>query len=216
MLVLGLTGSIGMGKSHAARVLARHRVPSFDADDTVHRLLGPKGQALPAVTARFGAGVVGPQGVDRAALRKVVFGNSQALRDLEGIIHPLVAQAQRQFLGHQARARRRLVALNIPLLLETGGAARVDRVAVITAPARVQRARVLSRPGMSAATFKAICAQQLPDREKRRRADVVITSGLGRAVTERQLRRLVRLLKHCRGQVWSPSWGNRGVTRNRP
>jgi len=216
MMVLGLTGSIGMGKSTVARMLGRHGIPSFDADRGVHRLLGPKGAAVAAVAARFGADLIGDAGIDRARLRERVFGQQSQIHQLERLLHPLVATLEWRFLQQQARRRCRVAVLDVPLLLEAGGRQRVDRVMVVTAPSRVQRARVLRRRGMSEAVLKAILARQMPDREKRRRADFVITSGLGYGVSERQVRRAVRRLKSCRGRVWGPGWRRPRREGNRP
>ena len=194
MIVLGLTGSVGMGKSTAAAMLRQMGVPVHDADAVVHGLLAPGGAAVAAVAAAFPGTAVGG-GIDRARLGKEVFGDAAALRRLEGILHPLVRKSEQRFLK-AARARRApLVVLDIPLLFETGGGKRSDAVVVITAPAFLQRARVLARPGMSEERFRAILAKQMPDAEKRRRADFVVTSGLGRAPTFRALRRIVRSLR---------------------
>jgi len=193
MIVLGLTGSVGMGKSTAAAMLRQLGVPVHDADVAVHRLLAPGGAAVPAVASAFPGTAVGG-GIDRALLGKQVFGDAAALRRLERILHPLVRKSEQRFLK-RARARRApLVALDIPLLFETGGEKRCDAVVVVSAPAFLQRARVLARPGMSEERLRAILAKQVPDAEKRRRADFVVTSGLGRAPTFRGLRRVVRAL----------------------
>lgn len=189
---IGLTGSIGMGKSAIAAMFARFGIPVFDADAEVRRLQGPGGAALAAIEAAF-PGTTGPAGVDRAALGAAVFGRPAALARLEAILHPLVGRAQARFL---ARYRgRRAVLLDIPLLFESGGAGRADLVAVASAPARVQRARVLARAGMSPAKFAAVLAHQLPDAEKRRRADRVIETGRGRLATFRAVRALARLAR---------------------
>jgi dephospho-CoA kinase len=195
MIVLGLTGSVGMGKSTAAAMFRRLRIPVHDSDAVVHRLLARRGAAVNAVAAAF-PGVFGADGaVDRAALGRRVFDDRPALRRLERILHPLVRRSQQRFL-RQARARRLpLVVLDIPLLFETGGARRCDQVVVVSAPYWLQRRRVLARPGMSEDRFRAILAQQLPDHAKRRCADHVVPSGLGRAVTFRRLKRLVRVLR---------------------
>ncbi len=181
MIVLGLTGSLGMGKSTAAAMLRRLGVPVHDSDATVHRLMAPGGTA--------------DGGIDRAALGRRVFADAKALRRLERILHPLVRQSQQRFLD-AARARRvPLVVLDVPLLFETGGETRCDKVVVVSAPAAVQRARVMARAGMTEPRFRAILAKQMPDAEKRRRADYVVPSGLGRALTYRELRRIVRVLR---------------------
>jgi len=198
MIVLGLTGSVGMGKSTAALMLRRLGVAVHDSDGAVHRLLAPKGAAVAAVAAAFPGVQSREGGFDRAQLGARVFADPAALRRLERILHPLVRQSQQRFLA-RARARRlRLVVLDIPLLFETGGTRRCDEVVVVSAPAFLQRARVLARPGMSEARFSAILAQQVPDAHKRRRADHVVPSGLGRAVTFRRLKRIVGGIKSPR------------------
>jgi dephospho-CoA kinase len=194
MIVLGLTGSIGMGKTTAANILRRMGLPLHDADRAVHRLLAKGGAAVAAVAAAF-PGVVTDGAVDRERLGAQVFEEPAALKRLEGILHPAVRRATRDFLGRQARARRSLVVLDIPLLFETGGAALCDAVVVVAAPPFVQRARVMARRGMTPARFQAILAKQMPDREKRRRADFVVNTGLSKAATLRQLRAIVTLLR---------------------
>lgn len=176
MLILGLTGSIGMGKSRAARAFRGFGVRVFDADKTVHRLMEKEGAAVGAVERAFPGTVTGGV-VDRVALGAKVFGKPDELRRLERILHPRVRAARTRFL-YRARARRdALVVLDIPLLLETGGDADCDYTAVVTAPYFIQRARVLARRGMSEEKFAAVLTQQMPDTEKRRRADFVIPTG---------------------------------------
>lgn len=192
MIVVGLTGSIGMGKSTAAAMLRRMRVPLFDADRTVHRLLAPGGAAVGRVDAVFPGVRSATGGIDRELLGRRVFGDPQALARLEGILHPMVAQAEKRFLA-EARARREAIAvLDIPLLYESRGAARCDYVVVVSAPAMLQRQRVMRRPGMTEARFKAILKQQMPDAEKRRRADFVVPTGLNREFSLKRLRAIVR------------------------
>ena len=195
MIVLVLTGSVGMGKSTAASMFRQLGVPVHDSDAAVHRLLAPGGAAVPAVAAAF-PGVTDKQGgIDRGTLGARVFGDGRALKRLERILHPFVRRSQARFLK-QARARRvPLVVLDIPLLFETGGEKRCDAVVVVWAPPWVQRARVMARPNMTEGRFRAILAKQMPDREKRRRADYIVPSGVGRAVTYRRLMRLVRTLR---------------------
>jgi dephospho-CoA kinase len=194
MIVLGLTGSIGMGKTTAAKMLRRMGLPLHDADRAVHRLLARGGAAVAAVEAAF-PGVVADGAVDRERLAGQVFEDRAALKRLEEILHPAVRRATRAFLDRQVRAGRSLVVLDIPLLFETSGSVLCDAVAVVTAPTFVQRDRVLGRRGMTAARFQAILAKQMPDREKRRRADFVVNTGLGKANTLRQLRAIVTLLR---------------------
>ncbi|CUW37899.1 Dephospho-CoA kinase [Magnetospirillum sp. XM-1] len=198
MKILGLTGSIGMGKSTAAAMLRRLGVPVHDADATVHGLFGPGGKAVAAVDAAF-PGVVGADGaVNRAALGARVFGDDAALKRLEAIVHPLVRAAERDFLARHRRHGTRLVVLDIPLLFETRGERRCDLVAVVSAPAFLQAARVLARPGMTRARLDAVLAKQMPDGQKRRRADVVIPTGLGKGPAWKRLKALVQRMRGCR------------------
>jgi dephospho-CoA kinase len=188
---LGLTGSIGMGKSTVAAMFARERVPVFDADAVVRALQGAGGAALPAIEAAF-PGVTSANGLDRAALAARVFGDPAALRRLEAILHPCVARARARFLTQHAGGR--VVVLDVPLLFETGGETYCDAVAVVSAPARVQRARVLARAGMSQARFEAVLAAQWPDNAKQAHADFVIPTGRGRRITRAAVRVLARAL----------------------
>ncbi len=194
MIVVGLTGGVGMGKSTAAAMLRRMRVPVHDADATVHRLMAKGGAAVAAVADAF-PGVVKNGAADRKALGRRVFGDPPALTRLEAILHPLVRRDQNQFLRRQRAAHAPLVVLDIPLLYEGGGGRRLDAVITMTAPAFLQRRRVLSRPGMTEAQFAAILARQVPDSQRRREADFVVPSGLGRAATFRRLRRIVARLR---------------------
>lgn len=190
--VLGLTGSIGMGKSATAAMFAKLGVPVHDADAAVHALYGPGGAAADAIGREF-PGTLAPRGgVDRAALREAVLGDAARLKRLEALVHPLVRRESEAFLARHAQAP--LVVLDIPLLYETGGEGRCDAVAVVSAPAEVQRERVLARPGMNEAAFAAILAKQMPDAEKRARADYVIDTGHGFAKTEAEVARLVATL----------------------
>lgn len=195
MIVLGLTGSIGMGKSTAAGMLRRLRVPLFDADAAVHRLLAPDGTAVERVAAAFPDVKTSEGGIERGRLGRQVFGDPPALARLEAILHPMVAAEESRFLA-RARARRsRLVVLDVPLLYESRGAGRCDYVLVVSAPAFLQRQRVLRRPGMSEARLAAILEKQMPDREKRRLADFVVQTGLGRNLTLRRLKAIVAELR---------------------
>jgi len=195
VIVLGLTGSIGMGKSNAAAALRRLGVPVFDADAAVHRLLGRGGAAVPAVRAAFPMTEGAGGAIDRQRLGREVFGRPAELRQLEQILHPMVRQAERRFRA-AARARRApVVVLDIPLLFETGGDRRCDRVVVVSAPAWLQRQRVARRPGMTDSRLRAILAAQMPDREKRRRADFVVLTGLSRARTLRELKQILSILR---------------------
>lgn len=188
MIIVGLTGSIGMGKSEVARMFRGAGVPVFDADAEVHRLQGPGGAAVAPIEAAF-PGATGPGGVDRGKLGSMVLGDDVAMKRLEGIVHPLVAESRAAFL--EAHHAAPLIVFDIPLLFETGGEGRVDAVLVVSAPADVQRARVLARPGMSKAKFEAILARQTPDAEKRARADHVIDTGVSLEETRAQVRSLI-------------------------
>lgn len=194
MIVLGLTGSIGMGKSTVAAMLRDAGVPVFDADAEVYRLQGPKGAALAAIEAAF-PGTTGPKGVDRAKLGAAVFGDAKARKQLEAIVHPMVRRAQQDFLAAARAARKPLVALDIPLLFEGGGHAHVDATIVVSAPAHTQRRRVLARPGMTHEKFAAILATQMRDREKRRRADFIVDTGNSLRETRAEIRHLVSCLR---------------------
>jgi dephospho-CoA kinase len=211
VIILGLTGSIGMGKSTAAATLRRLGVPLFDADACVHRLLGPRGAAVEPVAAVFPGVLDAAGGIDRQRLGQLVFRDPAALRHLEGIIHPKVRQAERRFVARERARRSPLVVLDIPLLFESGGFERCDFVLVVSAPARLQRERVMRRPGMSESRFADILRAQIPDREKRRRADFVVPTALGRNVTFQQLKAIVRTLR--RGDLPRSHRGNRRCAR---
>lgn len=191
-IVLGLTGSIGMGKSTVAGMFGRLGVPVFDADAAVHVLQGPGGRLLAGIEGLF-PGTTGPAGVDRAALGAIVLHDKAALARLERLVHPGVAQMQRTFL--RRHRSHRLVVLDIPLLFEKGGWRRVDEIAVVSAPPWVQRRRVLARPGMTAARLARIRALQTPDAEKRRRAHHLIPTGGGKGGTAAAVRKLTACLR---------------------
>ena len=183
--ILGLTGSIGMGKSTAAKMFIAEGIPVFDADAEVHRLQGPGGALVAAIEARF-PGTTGPNGVDRQKLGAQVLGNAHELAALEAIIHPAVGRAQKIFLSrHRARD---VVVLDIPLLFEKGGWRRVGAIAVVSAPAWMQRKRVMRRPGMTGAKLRVIRHLQVPDRVKRARADFIVETGRPKSATHRQIR----------------------------
>ncbi|MGH7067532.1 MAG: dephospho-CoA kinase [Acetobacteraceae bacterium] len=194
MLVIGLTGGMGMGKSTAAEVFRRAGIPVFDADRVVHALGAPGGRAVGAIGATF-PGVVRNGAVDRARLRSRVLAERDGLTRLEAILHPLVLQAEGDFLRRARRAGRPLAVLDIPLLFETGAERRVDRVVVVSAPASVQRARLLRRGKMQPGEVCAILTRQMPDHEKRRLADLVVPTGLSRHHAGRLIRRLIRELR---------------------
>jgi dephospho-CoA kinase len=189
--IIGLTGSIGMGKSTVAAMFRKLGVPVFDADAEVRRVQGPGGRALAAIEAAF-PGTTHAGGLHREKLGAAVFGDHTQLRRLEQILHPLVAEAQSEFLG--AHRLKPAIVLDVPLLFEKGGWQRCHLTVVVSAPFRVQRARVLARPGMTRQKFAGILKGQMPDREKRSRADVVIETGRGRRETWAAVKRLVASL----------------------
>lgn len=189
--ILGLTGSIGMGKSTVAAMFEELGVPVFDADAAVHELQGPGGALLPAIEGEF-PGTTGPDGVDRLKLGAAVFGNAEALRRLEAIVHPAVGAMRTKFLS--SNADQPLIVFDIPLLFEKGGADRVDAVAVVSASAQDQRQRVLARPGMSKEKFEQILGLQVPDADKRARADFVIDTSASLAETRDAVARIARQL----------------------
>ncbi|HKH65899.1 MAG TPA: dephospho-CoA kinase [Reyranella sp.] len=201
MMIVGLTGSIGMGKSTAAKMLRQMGVPVYDADANVHAIQAKGGVALPAIEAAF-PGVVKDGVLDRQALGARVFGNKEALRRLEAIVHPLVGERQRAFLKRAAWRGEKLVVLDIPLLFEGAGERRVDATLVVSAPAFLQRQRVMARPGMSKERLDGILRQQVPDALKRRKATIVIPTGLGLAPTRLALAKAIARLKKRRGRFW--------------
>ena len=191
MVVLGLTGTVAMGKSRTAALCARLGVPVFDSDAVARRVTGPGGTAAGAVAAAFPGAAPGGV-IDRPALARRVFSDRAALRRLEAIVHPYVARARNAWLRRQALARAAVVVLDVPLLFETGGDARCDAVLVVSAPGFVQRQRVLQRPNMDAGRLRGILARQMAASEQRRRADVVIPTGQGPRTALRALRRALR------------------------
>ncbi|PCG13723.1 MULTISPECIES: dephospho-CoA kinase [Sphingomonas] len=195
-VLLGLTGSIGMGKSTVAQMFADEGVPVFDADAAVHRLQGPGGAVVAAIEARF-PGTTGANGVDRAALGAAVLGDDAAMKALEAIVHPAVGAERAAFLARHAAAP--LVVFDVPLLFETGGDRGVDKVAVVSAAPDVQRTRTLARPGMTAAKFDAMLARQLPDADKRARADWVIPTDVPLDETRAAVRRVIACVRGGEG-----------------
>jgi dephospho-CoA kinase len=188
MLVLGLTGSIGMGKSTTAQFFAEEGVPVLDADATVHRFY--EGEAVPLIEAAF-PGTTHAGKVDRAQLGKAVIGNAQALKRLEQIVHPLYRKAEAHFLDQAEAAGVPVVVLDVPLLFETGGNARVDAVVVVTAPAEMQQARLLERDGMTLEKFLALLEKQMPDAQKRERADFLVDTSKGFDSARTQVRAIL-------------------------
>jgi dephospho-CoA kinase len=194
MLILGLTGSIGMGKSTTSKMFQAEGVPVYDSDAAVHALYAVGGAAVGPVAEAF-PGVVVDGAIDRARLSAAVVGKSEALAKLEAIVHPLVGAHRIGFFETAQAEGQDIVVLDIPLLFETGGEKKVDKVVVVSAPADVQRGRVLARPDMTPEKFEAILARQTPDAEKRARADFVIDTGQGLEHAHAQVRDLLTLLR---------------------
>lgn len=192
MIVVGLTGSIGMGKSTTAAMFRDEGAPVYDADAAVHAIYAPGGAAVGPIEAAF-PGVTGPDGVDRAALSARVVGRPEDLKRLESIVHPLIGQSRGVFF--EAAKDADIVVLDIPLLFETGGEKAVDAVVVVTAPADIQRARVLDREGMDEAKLDAILARQMADVEKRARAHFVVDTGQGLDHARAQVRDILATLR---------------------
>ena len=201
MIVLGLTGSIAMGKSEAGRMLRRFGVPVFDSDAVVHRLLASGGEAAQEVARTFPE-AVRDGALDRARLGAMVFNDTAARQRLEAILHPRVFAAQRRFLADAERSGARIAALDIPLLFETGGERKVDYVAVVSAPPGIQRARALARPGMTPERLAAVLAAQMPDAEKRRRADYILPTGGHKRALLHAIASMLRDLCERPGGVW--------------
>ena len=189
MFILGLTGSLGMGKSTTARFFAEEGVPVHDADAVVHRLY--EGQAVAAIEAAFPGTTAGGK-VDRAKLAARVLGDDAALKRLEAIVHPLVHEAERHLLAEAEARGEQVAVLDIPLLFESGGDRRVDAVVVVSAPPEVQRERVLERPGMTMDKLEAILGRQMPDAEKRRRADFIVDTSQGFDAARAQVRAILK------------------------
>ena len=197
MLILGLTGSIGMGKSTAARFFAEAGVPVHDADAAVHRLY--EDEAVAPIEAAF-PGTTANGKVDRIKLTAAVVGNPEAIKRLEAIVHPLVRNSSERFLEQHAARGTRVVVLDIPLLFETEGLSRVDAVVVVSAPAELQRARVLTRPGMTADKLDSLLARQMPDAEKRARAHFVVDSAHSYDSARRQIHGILRAVAGMPGR----------------
>ena len=194
MMYLGLTGSIGMGKSATAAMFADAGIPVYDADAAVHSIYAAGGAAVEPLSQRF-EGIVKDGAIDRIALREQVVNNADAMADLEAIVHPLVGRTQADFRQKAEDSGAALAVLDIPLLFETGGHTRVDAVAVVTAPAEIQRERVLARPGMTEADFESILERQTPDAEKRARADFVISTAWGFDFTRAHVGAIIKLFE---------------------
>lgn len=200
MLLIGLTGSIGMGKSETAKMFRALGVPVYDADAAVHKLYEKGGKAVEPIRAAFPSAIV-DDAVDRKALSRCVLGLPDEMKKLEAIVHPLVGEAQMDFLRTNLEAGAHMVVLDIPLLYETGGETRVDVVVVVSAPYDLQKSRVLARPDMDEAKFAAIHAKQVPDAEKRKRADFIVESDKGLDHARAQVAAIVEALKSREGKV---------------
>lgn len=202
MLLVGLTGSIGMGKSATARMFADHGVPVYDADAAVHALYDVGGAAVAPIEAAFPGAVVAGR-VDRARLGAMTLGDTAAIRKLEAIIHPLVGKAQMEFLHAAEASGAEMVVLDVPLLFETGGETRVDAVIVVSAPPDIQRARVLARPGMSEDKFEQIVKRQTADAVKRAGAHYVIDTHLGFEHARERVAYVLEDLKRREARIWA-------------
>jgi dephospho-CoA kinase len=200
MLLIGLTGSIGMGKSETAKMFRELGVPVYDADAAVHKLYEKGGKAVEPLRAAFPSAIV-DDAVDRKALSRAVLGLPDQMKKLEAIVHPLVGEVQMEFLTDNMKAGAPIVVLDIPLLYETGGEARVDVVVVVSAPYDIQKTRVLARPDMDEAKFAAIHAKQVADEEKRKRADFIVESDKGLDHARAQVTAIIEALKDRPGKV---------------
>jgi dephospho-CoA kinase len=203
MIVIGLTGSIGMGKSTLAKQFRQCGAMVLDSDAVVHGLMEKGGKAVKPIAETF-PGVEKAGAIDRQALGKQVFGNTQNLTKLEAILHPLVWQAQADFIQYARMHGKEVVVFDIPLLFETGGEKRCDYVVVATAPAFIQRFRVIRRMHMTEEKFAQILKRQMPDGEKRKRADFVVHTGLGKAASLKQVKDILRIVTQKQVKMDSP------------
>lgn len=194
MIVIGLTGSIGMGKSTIAKQCASLGAKTLNSDEVVHRLMQPCGAAFASISKHFPESVQSGM-IDRKILGSIVFKDEEKLRTLEKILHPLVRNAEERFAAAMRRKGAKLVVFDIPLLFETGGDARMDITLVATAPSFIQRQRVMMRPNMTLEKFQSILSKQMPDRDKRRRADFIVHTGLGKACSMRQIKRMIGMIR---------------------
>jgi dephospho-CoA kinase len=204
MFILGLTGSIGMGKSTAATVFRRLGVAVHDADAAVHAAMLPEGSAFLAICQAF-PDVCSRSGIDRNLLSNIVFADNESLGCLESILHPLVRKHKQAFLKQSAQRRYQVVVLDVPLLYETSGQNFCDAVVVVTAPKFVQRARVMSRSGMTFEKFESILAKQVPDALKCRYAEFVVQTGIGQLESIRSIRRILGVIKTLKPNKWPQS-----------
>ncbi len=202
MVIVGLTGSIGMGKSETAKMFRSLGICVYDADAAVHGIYAPGGSAVAPIEAAF-PGVTGVNGVDREALAKQVLNDAAALKKLESIVHPLVGLEQQRFLELAAEENAEIIVIDVPLLYETGGQKRVDCVVLVSAPYELQRERVLTRPGMSEEKFQSILSKQVPDAQKRELADYIIDSSQGLEPAMAQVKALIPLLKKVPARAWN-------------
>jgi len=199
MTVIGLTGSIGMGKSETAKMFGQENIPIFDSDGAVHILMGKDGAATQKIAAAF-PGVMGPCGIDRQKLGSRVFGHGAALKKLEAILHPMVTEMRQKFFQKATDQGADMAVMDVPLLFETGAEAICDYTVVVSAPAEIQRARVLARPNMTVKKFEHILSQQMPDGEKRQRADFIVLSDQGKEKAKAQVRQIIRQIRMCQNQ----------------
>ena len=205
MLIIGLTGSIGMGKSTVAKRFAANGLAVCDADAEVHKLYGPGGAAVSPIEAAF-PGVTGPAGVERPKLAAALLADPSGFKRLEAIVHPLVFEAERNFLRAEVAREAPMAVLEIPLLLEGKAGPRVDVVVVVSAPPEIQRRRVLERPGMTPEKFEQILARQMPDAEKRARADFVVDTGVSISETEAEVDSIISELRARDGIAFQRYW----------
>jgi len=204
MLIVGLTGSIGMGKSTAAAFLRLRGVPVFDADAEVHRLYA-SGKAVERIERAF-PGTTTQAGVDRTLLSAAIISHPERLRELEAIVHPMVRESERSFLRAEARRGTPIAVLEIPLLYETNANKLVDVVIVLSAPAEIQRERLLNRPGMTKEKLEGLLARQMPDAEKRARADFIVDTGSGTEASEAHLDQILAELETWSGEAFAREW----------
>ena len=203
MIILGLTGSIGMGKTTAANNFKSFGIPVHDSDAVIHELCGPNGAAVGEIGSAFPLAISNGT-IDRERLAAIVFKDRKKLTTLEAILHPYVWAHKHKFLAYKSRGRSKLVVLDIPLLFETGGDRYCDGVVTVSAPPFIQAARVLARPGMTQDKMNAILERQMPDPEKCRRADFVLRTGLGRNESLRAIRNILAATRNWRGRHWPP------------
>jgi dephospho-CoA kinase len=211
MIIVGLTGSIGMGKTTAADDFRRQGIPVYDADRTVHVIMNKGGKAVNAISQAF-PGVVQNEAVDRGLLAEKVLAKKEDLLRLEKIVHPFVRQKEKEFLDNMARRNYSMVVLDIPLLFETGGDEKCDAVVIVMAPRFIQERRVLRRPGMTKAKLQAIRQRQTSEKEKLKKADFIVQTGLGRAFSLRAIKRIIKIVQVRCGEVGGglgPTDGNK-------